>query len=497
MFARFAALPALTLLCFAATGFAQSSVEIEEDLRVFTMVAALNVAGFDSELGSQYHQARSTVRKIAETLDPDLAARLRSYYQTHKNGRPDEEQLSRYIALASVLTGPPEFKPLTRVEGLPDAAREILDFVDLLREFYQKAGITQRWAAVRSAYEDEMDRIGEPVRNSILRTDSYLRVPLGGPAAHTMRITVELAAPQNSVNVRSHQNDYIVVLGYSTEARVEEIRHAYLHLRLNDVAAVHAAKVERRDTLPPLLANQPGVPGEYASDFYIMMTESFIRAVELRADAVPADRAQDAIRTHYRSGLLLTPYFYEELRNYEAGDRTLSDDLGRMAEAIDIRKETERFQQTFHTIPAPAPQTARAEAPVPPKADPVAELLRQAQSAFDKDKPAAKEAFEKVLKEHDPSNGRALYGLGLIALDRTELEDAQRYFEMAVKSNSADVSMRTWSHIHLGHILDFNCNRPGAIENYKKAIAAGDDTLNAQSRAEEGLSKPYGGGCQQ
>jgi tetratricopeptide (TPR) repeat protein len=311
-----------------------------------------------------------------------------------------------------------------------------------------------------------------------------------------MRITVEFTAPQNSVTVHSHLNDYLVVLGYSPEPRVDEVRHAYLHLRLNDAAALHAAKVARRDSLPPLLANQPGVGREYASDFFAIMVESLIRAVELRADRVPAPRAEQALKTHYRSGLLLAPYFYEALERYEGGETALTEDLARMAEGLDIRKEIERFQQTFHTIPAPELQ-ARADIPGPQTVDPAAELLKTAQSAFEKDKPRAREAFERVLKEYDPNNGRALYGLGLLALDATRLEEAQRYFELAVKSNSADQSMRTWSHIHLGRILDFNCDRAGALENYKRAVAIGDNSQGAQSRAQEGLTKPYGGGCQQ
>jgi tetratricopeptide (TPR) repeat protein len=474
-------------------------VVIESDMRVFTTVAALNVAGFDVELGPQYHPARVAVRRIAEKLDPDLTARLREFYNRHKGGQSDEEQLSKYVSLASVLTSPPELKPVSREEGLPGPAREVLGFAELVREFYQKAAIIQRWVEVREVYDAEMDRIGAPIRNAILRSDSYLRVPLGGPSAHTMRITVELSAPQNSVNVRNHDNDYLVVLGYSSEAKVEEVRHAYLHLRLNDVSALHAASVERRDTLPLLLTGQQGVSREYSSSFYSMMTESLIRAVELRLDRVPAPAALEAVRNHYRTGLLLIPYFYEALQRYEASDGPLGEELGKLAEAIDIGKETERFKQTFHTIPLPERQSIRAEVPVPVRPDPVAELLKVGQSAFEKDKRRAREAFETVLKEHDANNGRALYGLGLIALgqDPPSLEEAQRHFELAVKSNSTDLSMRTWSHIHLGHILDFNCNRPGAVENYRKAIATGDNTSNARAAAEEGLAKPYGGGCQQ
>lgn len=502
MFPRFAALLALVMACGPVPARAQSTVTVESDLRVFTIVAALNVAGFDSEIGSQYHPAREAVRRIGDKLDPDLKARLREFYARHKGSASDDEQLSKYISLASVLTAPPEFKPVTREEGLPGPAREVLGFVELLREFYQKAGILQRWAELRDLYDEEMDRVALPVRESILRTDSYLRVPLGGPSSHTMRITVELAASINSVNVRSHQNDYLVVLGYSSDVKIDEIRHAYLHLRLNDTAAIQAVKVARRDSLPQLLVGQTGVQREYAVDFYTMMTESLIRAVEIRADRLPAAQAQELLQGYYRSGLLLIPYFHDELQKYEQADGTLTEALASMAASIDVGREVERFKQTFHTLPVPRETVVRAEIPAPVKADPAAELLKVAQAAFEKDKPKAREAFERVLKEHDPNNGRALYGLGLIALDEiardeTRMKDAQRYFELAIKSSTADQSMKTWSHIHLGRILDFTCDRQAALENYRRAIAIGDNSQNAQRRAEEGLSKPYAGGCQQ
>jgi hypothetical protein len=95
---------------------------------------------------------------------------------------------------------------------LPDDVRSVLDFVPLLREFYQKAGITRLWARVGPVYEAEMDRIGPLIRDAIAKTDSYIRASSGGFSVQTMRISVELAAPQNSVNVRSDREDYYVVL---------------------------------------------------------------------------------------------------------------------------------------------------------------------------------------------------------------------------------------------------------------------------------------------
>jgi hypothetical protein len=487
---------------------AYSPIVIDDNVRVFTTVAALNVAGFDVELSSQYHPARAEVRKLATTLDPDLVQRLKAFYNTHKSGEADENQLAKYISLAVLLGDPPEFKLTTREEGLPDDVRSVLDFVPLLREFYQKAGVTRLWARVGPAYEAEMDRIGPLIRDAIAKTDSYIRASSGGFSVQTMRISVELAAPQNSVNVRSDREDYYVVLGYAATPRVEEIRHAYLHVRLNSYLAAAVAKVVNGDSLLGLLSGVEGVPRAYATNFETMLTESFVRAIELRMDREPPARAQESLRNLYRSGLLLAPYFYDALIAYESSDSSLRSEIATIAGAVDVGKERTRFQDTFHTITLPERQPLRAEVPTAPKGDPVLDLLRSAQAVFDKDKPRAREAFEKVLKDYDANNGRALYGIGLIEMDNANraasdterdatLSAALGYFERTIASTSADRSMKTWSHIYAGHILDFKCNRSAATDHYKKAIESGDDTRDAQKTAQRDLAQPFGGECQQ
>jgi len=480
----------------------QSPILIDDDIRIFTMVTALNVSGFDVELGSRYHPVRAEIRKIADRLDPALLQRMRDYYRTHKAGGTDDDQLAKYISLAVVLTDPP-FKALAREESLPNDARSVMDFIPLLQEFYQKANITLLWSRVSPDYETEMDRIGPFVRNAIARTDSYLRAPSGGSSAQTMRITVELAAPQNTVNVRSHQEDYSVVLGYATNVKVDEIRHAYLHVRLNSYAGAAAYKVQNRTNLMALFSGVTGVQREFSSNFENMFTESLIRAVELRLDRVPAAAAQENVRSNYRSGLLLMPYFYESLATYEAGDNSIREEVGLLAAAVDAGKERQRFQTTFNAIPEQQRQVVRGEVPVAPApapVDPVRELLQTAEAAFERDKPRAREAFEKVLKEYDPNEGRALYGLGLIEMDKGDedsLNRALEHFARTLQSSSADQSMKTWSYIYSGHILDFKCNRPAALENYRKALETGNNTRDAQRIARRDLAQPFGGECQQ
>ncbi len=75
-------------------------VVINSDLRLFAMMTALNAAGFDVEVGQQYHPVRAVARSLAKQLDPDLISRLQEFYKDHKNGQPDDAQLSKYISLA-------------------------------------------------------------------------------------------------------------------------------------------------------------------------------------------------------------------------------------------------------------------------------------------------------------------------------------------------------------------------------------------------------------
>ena len=499
MFLRFTAVFCL-FFAFVANAFGQTSsgVGVDSDMRLFTMLAALNSAGFDVELGSQYHPARAAIRKIADGLDPDLKGRLKQFYDSHKAGQPDEAQLAKYISLALVLTGPPELKPAYREEALPPDARQVLGFLDLLREFYQKARITQRWVELRPQYEDEMNRVGPRIREQILRTDAYLRVT-HGPALRNMHIFVELGAPLNSMNVRSNQDEYYVVLGAFTNPSVDDVRHAYLHFQLDGIVRDNVLKVEDRARLLALTSDQQGIQREYTRDFYAMATESLIRAIEVRIDRLAAAKAQESVRNYYRSGLLLTPYFYESLQQYEESPGTLRDDFTRITDGISYKKEEDRFREIFHTIPPPQKPVLRAEVPAPPPAppvNPVRDLLKTAETAFNSgDNVRALAAFNKVLTDLDPNNGAAFYGIGLIASRQQDSEHAREYFDRTLRSNSAEPSMKVWAAIYLARIFDLDCERARAVEYYRQAIQLGDDTRNAQAAAKDGLNKPWGDNC--
>jgi tetratricopeptide (TPR) repeat protein len=490
----------LIALFFTAGASAQTTnVTIQPDLRVFTMMAALNAAGFDVEFASQYHPVREMVRGYAKEVDPDLIARLKAFYTARKGSQSDEEQLSKYISLVVNLTDAPAFQPVMRQEALPPDARSVIGFLDLMREFYQKAHLSQHWTEVRPEYERAIVQMGAPLREAIVRSDAYMRIPLGGFAQRTMGIYLELAAPMNTVNVRSNQDSYYVVLGYSQNPKVDDIRHAYLHFQLDRLVTTNIARIQNSAQLLNLVKNAKDVDAAYTSEFHVMAAESLIRAIELRMDRLPSARAKDAIDMFYRSGLLLTPYFYNALEQYEREDTSLRQAFLTMARNIQFKTEQARFQETFDKIPLPPKTVARPEVPQPappPPANPLMDALKEAQNAFNAGEvDKAQAGFARVLTDLDRENGSALYGLALIASKKGDSEQARQYFERAIRSDSIEPGMKVWSYIYLGRIFDLECNRSRAVEYYQQAIKLGDDTRNAQAAARAGVEKPYGDSC--
>src|SRR5579884_4226658 len=114
-------------LAVVTTGYGQSSgaVVIDSDMRLFTTMVALNAAGYDVELGQQYHPARVAARTLGQKLDPELVQRLKEFYATHKRSETDDVQLAKYISLAVMATAPPDLKLPVRDEVLPPDVRPI------------------------------------------------------------------------------------------------------------------------------------------------------------------------------------------------------------------------------------------------------------------------------------------------------------------------------------------------------------------------------------
>lgn len=477
----------------------EQSVVIQRDVRLFTVISALNAAGFDVELARQYHPVRQQVREHLAGLDPGLLVRLREFYLLRRGEVADDvqsaredDQLAKYVSLALNLSDPPRMVLLRNDDFLPEDAALVVGFVPLLNEFFDTAGLARLWSSLEGAYDVELDRLAAPLRDMIVGSDVYLKVPAGASAQRQLIISVELTAPVNSVNIRNYPDNLYMVLGSVTSDATRDVRHAYLHLLLDPLVA-SAGDLAKAESLLSLTDGAEGVVAEYASDSRILVGESLIRAVELRMDGVEEADAAAGIDQMYRQGLLLAPYFYAALKDYEMSETGIREYLPVMVEALAVDDEVARFDERFHSIERTVEIRPRAEVPAP--RDPVNDLLVGAQELFNAgDNAAAAIEFRRVVDEFDPDNGAALYGLALIASREQDAETARDLFIRAIQSETIEGPMKIWSHVYLGRIYDIDCDRRRALEQYRLALDT-DQAGSARTAAEEGLQAPFAGGC--
>jgi hypothetical protein len=94
-------------------------------LQLFTVLAAINAAGFDAGMEQpELVPLRAAVREeLAQRTIPVLAD-LREFYQSHQLRDPDQN-LSQYVSLALFVTPPPmtsqRSPPATPARGWPAA----------------------------------------------------------------------------------------------------------------------------------------------------------------------------------------------------------------------------------------------------------------------------------------------------------------------------------------------------------------------------------------
>lgn len=501
MVGKVAAFCFLLVIGSARAGWGQeASAVVDRDIRVFVMSAALNVAGFDIELAPRYHPVRQLLRDSLAEIDEGLAGRLREFYDDQRGDDSHEAQLARYISLALNVADPPGMQPFVEDEDLmPPDARAVAGVLPLVRELYAGAGLARLWAVLGRTYDTALDKLVEPIRDTLVRTEAYLRVPSGMSSGRRVVILLELSLPLNSVNVRNYPDSLYVVLGDSTTVPTGSVRHGYFHALLDSQMAVYReSDLMRVSGLLGRIEDVEGVRPDLAGDFENMAVESLIRAAEIRMDfRGSVDAARQEIDSAYREGMILVPFFDEQLASFESSGLGIREYFADMMAALDVEVERARLSETFFAIDPSETVAVRGEVPVSePAPDPARQVLEEAQQALDTgDNATARALLSRVLSDLDPENAAALYGMGLIASREQDIEGAREYFDRTIASGTAEPYVLVWSHVNLGRIADLVCDRESALGHYRSALEIGGDAEAALDLARQGLAMPFGSGC--
>ena len=494
---------ALTLATFFSAGglCAAENNQLDANIQLFTVLAAINVAGFDAGLDSPLYEAepragspniarlRLEIRKAVEAQRVPVLSELKKVYREHKPRHSDAEDFSQYVSLALSITGPPDFNWKGRQVDLPPDALALDEFRSMLADFYDQADIGDLWRRSQPVLEQMMSAYHSPVSKMAFEVNAYLRMPLSGNMDRRFQIYVDALGPPNYVQARAYANSYYCVVTPTLEPRIQDLRHSFLRFTVDPIGTKYGLALMEKRSLLDIAVSAPALPDIYKTDFVLLATESLIKAVEARLDRTPG-----TVTAALEQGFVLTPFFFDQLHTYESQPQALRLYFPDMIAAINLQKETERLQNV--KFAAPSGKIAAAPPPSPhAPTTPAGKLLSQAEDLYDnKDYSKAKPLFLRSLEvsAEGGEHARAYYGLARIAALQKDPDLSERLFKKALES-SPDPQVKAWSLVYLGKLSDIAGDREQARKNFAEALSVQGISKRAREEAEKGMkqiSKP-------
>ncbi|HKS97543.1 MAG TPA: tetratricopeptide repeat protein [Terriglobia bacterium] len=464
-----------------------SNVSLDASEQIFSVLTALNAAGYDTGIGADTGEhTREQVRAVLAKQRIPVLPDLRKFYAAHQITNDSAADLGQFISLALLLGPPPDFKPTVAMQDLPPDAKHVAGLIPLLKKFYQQADLVELWSHVQPRYEAEIARYSDPVRQSVTLSDVYLRSPSGAYLGRNYHIYLSLLAAPNQVQARIYGSDYFLVVTPSKELKVPEIRHQYLHFMLDALPLKYAAEVQKKSELLAVAHNAPVLAPDFKADFSLLLTECLIRAVELRMDKRPKAEAEKTAQDVAAQGLILTPYFYDALADYEEQESAMSVYYKPLVLGIDPDEVSEQMAK-IKFAPAPKP-VATASGPPESAED---RLVDQGDNlVYQGSYKEAHDVFESVLAK-DPASPRALYGMAVVASNTRKPDLAEEYFKKTLEV-ARDLRLVTWSHVYLGRLYDLKGERDKALEQYRAASVTAGAYPDALRAVQDGLRLPFG-----
>ena len=490
---------------------------------VFLMAAALNACGYDEGLD----ESAPVRKRVRDEMDQALArsedARAKRdkvclFIAQHRM-TGTERDISQYISLALYLTPPPEMEISAELTEMPPDSTQVVEIVPLLKNFVAAVDLHGIWLAVHRIYDEEADRLHDPLSKMIVTTNFYLKMPASTYEGRRFIVVMEPLLSPRTVNARIYGTDYVVVVSaVNGQIRMGDVRHTYLHYLIEPLIFSRASAIDRS---LPILKEIREAPLEfrYRSDTVALTNECLIKAIEARtmdtgvpeykipADANRSDLSRyeherqvyqqkvDAIRWatvrhDMTQGFVLTQYFYEQMIQFEKDPASLKDTIGEMVYSMDIDQQVHRARQIEFDKEADEDVLQRSK----PRKLTGLDLAESRLSVGDV--ATASAMARQALTVHSDTlesvaeGARANFILARAAILTGHPEDAINGFQKTL-ATSKQTRLLAWSHIYLGRMLDLDCKRDEAVSEYTAALAARDGQQDTRLAAERGVKAAY------
>lgn len=480
-----------------APGGASHGGQLDGNETLFTVLAAINAAGYDAEIDNPENSPiRKAVRDHIQSLDLNLVE-LRGFLREHHKPDPGAD-LSQYISYALVVNGPPDFTPRYNSSTVPPDVDPLYGLTPLIARFYRDAHIAEVWKKVQPAYDQAIAQLQKPVMAAVLEVNAYLRQDTAGYLGRNFQIYVDLLGAPNQVQTRSYVDDYFVVLTPAAEPPADQVRHAYLHYLLDILPLKYTETVQSKHALGDYALGSPVLEEQYKSDFMLLITECLIKAIESRLDHKPAEVDQAL-----REGFVITPALAELLPDFEKQEQSMRIYFPALIDAIDLKREEKRLDHIdFATTRSSLKVKTVMREVAPPPLRGVDKTLDDAEQAYlARDLPRSRETFLRALRETEVKSARAkaYYGLARISLLEKDPEKADELFR-AVLDQDPDAATKSWSLLYLGRLADSQVRpdnpeaekwRKQAEGFYQAALAVPGVPDTVRKAAEQGLKSAF------
>jgi hypothetical protein len=473
---------------------AKGEVSVESSEQLFSVMCALDAAGLqvNPSVSSNQSDWAGLLDRLKQVHGPATDA-LRAFYRDHALA-DSGETMSRFISFGLVVGPPAAFAYQIDHDVLPPDVLSIEAFDQVLRNFFKEARLDIEWSRMSKDYEREVDRYDSPVRRTTFLTSAYLREVQRAANGREFSVVVEPLAG-NRLNFRTYQDHYSIVVGAGAEIPMDDIRHAYIHFLVDPMVLRARPELQKKNSLLDIAAKAPLLPLAYRQDFFGLVDECFVKAIELRLNRISPTDLEAAMTEDDSEGLVLVRPFVAQLKLFEKDGPAMQYYFPDIVKNLDVDVEKQRLQKVTFATAATVKPKEEAKAPAPVESPLDRDLAEGDRQISLKNGAAAEKIFSTVLASH-PDSARAQYGLAISSILQGKGDRAQEQFEKVVaiaKSGAAvDPAILAWAHVYLGRIHDMQDDRDLALAEYNAALAISNAPDGARAAAQRGQSMPYG-----
>jgi len=478
-----------------------TNVTMDGNEAMFATMCALYASGFESDVSADnWSGFRAQMRDSLRKQQGSAVDAMREFYKHHQSTDPGE-MLSRYVWFGIVAGPAPKFQPILRRDELPPDVITLEGFSEILSNYYTEQKIGQLWRQVQPVYNQEIERLHEPVSQIVLVANAYLRELSDPSQPRTFSIIVEPLVGRIT-NVRNFADHYSIVLSGSHDVPADVVRHAYLHFLLDPLPLMYQHVVAVKRQVYESSAKAPRLASDLKDDFPSWFAECTVRAVELKLRRLSPSEREAALANNDSFGYTMVRPIFQGLSTFEKNEPSMRNYFPDLVRGIDANAELVRVRGlTFASAPAVGEQSARlsgedvarkhpqAPATLPNDQQTIEQLTAGERFIADRNPRAAEAAFKAVLAKY-PDQVRAWYGLGLVALLDHDAERAKEVFGRLTSGDHAaseDPMVLAWSHVFLARVLDEEGQLEQSKTEYQAALAVQGAPVKAQQAAQKEL----------